>query len=158
MNAAKNSSPAHLVLENFNVDYTSGSDPPTTTVSFDVLNDGGSSATEVTPTQSSGGFSPQKTFEDNFGGIESTPKHTNPIGGTIPKGERWHFTIDADWASMRNGRTPLEWFAWWRFTYLKEPGQEGEIDTLCILATGSKYGISQRSCEPPAPPAAKQKH
>lgn len=140
---------AHLVIENFNVDYA---DLPKTKVSFDVFNDGGSSATEVTETQWNGGFSPLKSFKENFNGIDTIPKRTDPIGATIPKGERRHFTIEADWIGMRNGRTPLEWFAWWRFTYLKEPRQEGEIDSLCVLATGSKHGIAQRSCEPPPIP------
>jgi len=141
---------AHLILENFDVDYSSDFYSGNATVGFDVLNDGNSSATNIVKTMDIGTV---KYGEQAFGKIAEIPA-TNPIGGSLGKGERKHFTLPANgWIAVRNRGT--DWFGWMRLTY--RTGVEDETASLCILAVGSKHGIGQRSCAPPAPPPTPKK-
>jgi hypothetical protein len=120
----------------FAQDFNSG----VTNVSFDLVNSGNSAATEIRESGQMVPFDASKSdFENLFPSI-SIPA-IDPAGFSLGKDEHRHFEMNATgWIQMRNAPQSRNWSEWRRFTY---QNIFGKVESVCIAARGSKYGIFQ---------------
>lgn len=140
---------AHLGIQDFTVDIPPGW-KGTTTVTFNLVNVGGSAATEIRQDGYSGVY---HRLEE---AIAATSGKTEPDpiqGFPLDKGEKKPFKVDASgWYDIRNSRTGGDWYDWMRFTYVDIFGR---TDSICILMLGGKHGIRRSDCAPPIYPKKK---
>lgn len=141
---------ANLVIQDFNVDI-----PPgwrgTTTVTFNLVNVGGSAATEIRQDGYPGVY---HRHEEAIAGTDELAKPDPIQGFSLDKGQKKPFTVDAsNWYDIRNSRTGGDWYDWMRFTYVDIFGR---TDSVCVLMLAGKHGISRSDCAPPSYP--KKKH
>ena len=143
---AAQTAPAHLQVEDYGLtfkqpDPTNGSGYPTL-ATFRIRNTGGSTASQIRVTSSTG-----KYFRAQNGGADfaSTANDAgpDPNGFSLSPGESSQvFTIDGTGfdATRNEGAGDHEWLGWMRFTYL----DNGRIGSICIMVKGGKHGLSRQ--------------
>jgi hypothetical protein len=143
MEQAKRTNSARLIVQNFMVEIQPVPHQDNAKVLFDVVNVGNSEATEIAEY---GGPRTVEYRDDYFAETAQVGK-VDPAGYSLAAKEPRHFEISAaGWASAQSARK--QWFTWKRLTFLNI---YGEMDSICILITGSKHGLDPRTCwqEPP---------
>jgi len=148
LNVALEQARANLEIKNFAINYSNDFHTGNAKVTFDLVNEGASTATAIAVTgDDSGRFNPTMSIEDNFAATARTPE-VDPAGFSLDKGDPpKHFEMDATgWIQIR--QRGVEWFGWRRFTYLNI---FGETDSTCVLVVASKAGLHSRPCLPTKP-------
>lgn len=132
---------AKLVFQNFTVEkkFAVENSPEQVTVSFDVVNVGGSAATEIGIGEGGG------ELKDTIAARSQQQVSPDPSGFSLDKGQSHHFTQDATGWRAHHGI----WGSWLGLAYVNVLQK---TDCTCALVVGHKYTLRLHDCSyAPAP-------